>query len=162
MLNRTYYIFFPNTSTTRFMFVAILKDTKAMPTNLKYQQKHKKVHLTQCKFGTYPNSCFDTSLFWHFYTPARVLSVNRTITPRRTFLNFPNSFFRLKRPRIPSDMFAFSKNCTSLITRSGALRSITTTSQRFSADIYKIQSSKEFDEKVKNIEGPIIVDFFAT
>lgn len=61
-------------------------------------------------------------------------------------------------------MFALTRNSIfSLITRSAALqRSIATTSRLSSADIYKIQSSKEFEEKVKNIEGPVIVDFFAT
>lgn len=41
-------------------------------------------------------------------------------------------------------------------------RSIGTTSRLLNGDIYKIQSSKEFEDKVKNIEGPVIVDFFAT
>lgn len=55
-------------------------------------------------------------------------------------------------------MFSASRLCiASLVGR----RSIAT-GQRLSADIYKIQSSQEFDEKVKNIEGPVIVDFFAT
>lgn len=45
----------------------------------------------------------------------------------------------------------------------GPSRSITTTSRLLAGDgIYKIQSSQEFEDKVKNIEGPVIVDFFAT
>lgn len=59
-------------------------------------------------------------------------------------------------------MFSVSRNCIlSLVGRSNAIRTIATSSP-LSADIYKIQTAQEFEDKVKNIKGPVIVDFFAT
>lgn len=57
----------------------------------------------------------------------------------------------------------FRNSIASLVNRV-LVRPITTTGQRLASNnnIYKIQSSQEFEDKVKNIQGPVIVDFFAT
>lgn len=60
-------------------------------------------------------------------------------------------------------MFAVAtKSLSSLrsIAYAQSVRSISTTGNVM--DIFKIQSQEDFDEKVKNSKGPVIVDFFAT
>lgn len=60
-------------------------------------------------------------------------------------------------------MFAVAtKSLSSLrsIVNAQSARSISTTINVM--DIFKIQSQEDFDEKVKNSKGPVIVDFFAT
>lgn len=59
-------------------------------------------------------------------------------------------------------MLSITRNLLSLRSVIGVQRvqSISSTSKLL--DIYKIQSSEDFDEKVKNSKTPVIVDFFAT
>lgn len=61
-------------------------------------------------------------------------------------------------------MYSICRTSLASLVQRALVRPISTTGQRLASgdNIYKIQSSQEFEDKVKNIQGPVIVDFFAT